>query len=474
MDHVGELRARCQQVGDAGVAAAFEHGARSRAGPREIKEDNAQSAIDDLTRHHHRCSGGLVALWRHEDRTRRRARDEKIGSILHRQAFLRLLRSRSGSGNRQAIVFAIFVQRVTHIGRNGRLDDNLFDLLDLASWSRLKRSPAEQFPQQYDQNGQHEGAGERGADDGNRPWEIGLGRRRRTGEHARVHGQIVAFEARGRFPMAGQIGLEQLALGGSFTFQCAQFHFLFAGNGGSCLELIELGHQFLLAALRGGTLPLERLQNLAALVPDLPIEIDQLGAQRTDAGVIVEQGRRQISDLGIDLDPAFHEPLHQGRRDHIRHGFDRTARLQRQPHLLRLCNGRRALRANTRQFRRELGKLLGSERLVVLAEKQVGAGAEFGDACFRFPDLPAKILDLGRQPTGRVNIRQHLRVSLDFQIGVRHRIGNGCCQFGVARGKLDHDDARALDTIDGKPLANSGDDALFRRYGIAARRKTDK
>ena len=175
-------------------------------------------------------------------------------------------------------------------------------------------------------------------------------------------------------------------------------------------------------------------------------------------GCVGKQRRRKLGDLRAERALPLAQPLDQLRVQHLL-----ATRRARRPLREAFCTSCARASASARAARARASSALMSpsccvERLPASAPPWSDARrarcfcAIVGDRLLRLGHAPAQALDLLLQPGGRRDRRFALRVLLQLDEGVRHRVRHFGGELRVGRGELDADDARLLQRIDREPL----------------------
>lgn len=137
-------------------------------------------------------------------------------------------------------------------------------------------APAEQFAQQHENRQEQQTGGEGRADHRQDQRIIRHGGHFGGSEDARIDRHIIAVHARCRLAIAREIGFQKLALCRRLALQRPQFNFLIARLRGLRLDAVEFAVEFLFAQPCRGDFVVEARHKLAALDPDLPVEVGKL------------------------------------------------------------------------------------------------------------------------------------------------------------------------------------------------------
>ena len=159
--------------------------------------------------------------------------------------------------------------------------------------------------------------------------------------------------------------------------------------------------------------------------------------------MVGQQRRRQFGDFRLCGDLAFAQALDQRRRNNFRNDIQRAAIGKRCTDGIYPCFGAGTFGAHAGKFRRNLGKLLGRQQGVVVAEQNIGLGAELGNLGFGLAHLLAKFLNFRAQPFGCTRIGFQCRIAGRLEIKIGQRVGHIAGQPLVARPEL-HDDHTGL------------------------------
>ena len=103
-----------------------------------------------------------------------------------------------------------------------------------------------------------------------------------------------------------------MALGGRLALQRVEFDLFLAGTGRFGLQPVEIRHELALTLLGGIGLGDETGQHFLRLGANLAIDIGKLRLQRADTGMVVEQRRRKVCDIALDLPLPIAQPLDGG------------------------------------------------------------------------------------------------------------------------------------------------------------------
>ena len=367
-------------------------------------------------RHRHRRAG--VAIRRQADDDLAWARRQEGGDRGDGKLVLFRLRiHRLGDSRREflRLVGKKADGRILHLLVRALRDDGCCDNRRHSRADRLQGATAEQFHQHDDNGGEHETSERCDDDDRQHLREIGLLRIDGARDDAGIGRRRILVDARGGLAVAGEIGFEQLPLGGRFALQGIQLHRIVAGTGRIGLQGIELAEKLALTHLRDLGIVGEAGNDLLALALDLGAHIRQLCAQALDARMAVEQRSREIGNLRLKLRLRFLEALDDLRAGDIGQRVERTAVLQGGANVFSACLRRRLLAAYAGQLGGDIGELAADEGAAggrIAGLKQIGRGAVIGNLLFRLAHLFAQVGDFRLQPAGGLGIGVELGAAL--------------------------------------------------------------
>ena len=269
--------------------------------------------------------------------------------------------------------------------------------------------------------------------------------------------------ARGRLAIFGKIGLQQIALRFGVALERAQLHVLPVGRCRLVLELIEACGERIDARAGKLGVVLERARDGFRLGSDLIVEVGDLRLQFDDPRMVVEQRRRLLGELRAQGDALLGQPADEFGIEDIG-GFDRLAGAQHVADHLGLGLGVGLLRARGGELGIDVAERLRRQRGVVVADQEIGLGAEILDLGFRLFHLLPHGVDFAGEPLRRGLGLVFLGLALPHQIAVGDGVGDLGGKLGILRQEIDVDDARFFDRRHGQPIVIGLEHALFRRH----------
>ncbi|MCY1508828.1 hypothetical protein D9M68_431510 [compost metagenome] len=235
---------------------------------------------------------------------------------------------------------------------------------------------------------------------------------------------------------------------GRFALQRTQSHLFLAGLCGLSLQRVQLLDELPLAQFADLGLVFQARQDLAGLAANLSAYAFELRFQCLQAWVAIQQCRRKVGNLPLQIRFGLLQPLDHLRADDVGDRVRRPAACKGRAHAGSACLRIGALAAHPGQLGRNIGQLPRREILGLAGRQQIGRRAVGGNLRFRIPHLLAQIGDLRFQPAGRLGIGVELGAALQRKEDLRHFVRNGGRELAVLRGEGDRDHAGLLDLID--------------------------